>query len=121
MLIWWRVLFAAALVFTAYATLSPLVAPPAIANGDKIAHVLIFGVDALLGLAAFPAAAARRAVLIGLVLFGGAIEGMQGWVPHRLPSMGDALANALGVAVAWLIWRIASNARPEARPPTPAP
>ncbi len=129
MLLVWRVLFAAALVFTAYATLSPLIAPPVIGSNDKLVHMTVFTVDALLGLAAFPAYAARRAVLVGLVLFGGAIEGLQGWVPHRRPSMGDALANTVGVSVAAMIWliasKLASKASPRAartpHPPAPDP
>lgn len=73
---------------------------------DKSNHFLGFAVLAVLGHAAYP----RRstALIIGLLLYGGLIEMLQSFTPHRLAEWADWLADAIGVAVGHgisLAWR----------------
>ena len=43
------------------------------------------------------------------MLFGTAIEGLQGLTPDRMPDPLDALANTLGVLLGWLAARLLPN------------
>lgn len=44
---------------------------------------------------------------VGCVLLGIALEGMQGaWCPGRFPDAWDAMADAVGVGLAWLSFRV---------------
>ncbi|MHB1094507.1 VanZ family protein [Thiobacillus sp.] len=51
----------------------------------------------------------RWRLALAVVLFGGAIELLQGLTPHRQPDVFDALANTGGVLLGWLIARILPN------------
>lgn len=107
----WRVLFALALAATAYASLGPLVAPPEVASSDKIAHLLVYGANCLLGFLAFRERDRRVVLVVGLIAFGCALELLQGLVPHRQPSFADVVANAAGVGAVALAARGAAARR----------
>lgn len=89
----------------AWASLSPRGAHlPQLRGADKIAHAAAYLV--LAGAWAHAlylrAARPRRAALVALALaaaYGGAMEGLQHFVPHRTPELWDAVANAAGAAV----------------------
>jgi VanZ family protein len=66
---------------------------------DKADHVLAFAVLALLGRSAYPDAG--RALWLGLVAYGGAIELLQALTPYRTGDFADLGADALGVLVGW--------------------
>lgn len=73
---------------------------------DKLNHLLAF---AALGLCAIfgwrSGAAARLAVLLALLAFGGAIELLQLRVPNRSGEWGDLAADAIGIGLgALLAW-----------------
>lgn len=51
----------------------------------------------------------RWRLALAIVLFGGAIELLQGLTPLRQPDVFDALANTGGVLLGWLIARILPN------------
>lgn len=103
MLWYWRAAFAAAIAATVYMMLTPLAGPPPpVPGADKIVHFAVFAVNGLLSLPAFPRRG-RRAALCGLLVLGIGLEVLQGWVPHRQATIGDAVANSLGVAFAWLL------------------
>ena len=51
----------------------------------------------------------RWKLAIAVVLFGGAIELLQGLTPDRDPDVFDALTNAGGVLVGWLAARLLPN------------
>ncbi len=66
----------------------------------------------------------RWKLAVAIVLFGLAIEGLQGLTPDRLPDVLDALANSGGVLIGWFSARLLPNfpERLAARRPTlPAP
>lgn len=89
------------------AVLSLCLTPPAAhlpsTGWDKANHALAFALLALLGLAAYPARAAR--VLLGLLAFGAAIELLQSLTGYRTAEWLDLLADAVGVAAGWQVAR----------------
>jgi VanZ family protein len=80
-----------------------LLPPQAMTIWDKAQHALGFAWLAALGLAAYPRAS--MAVAGGLIVWGGAIELMQWATGWRYGEWIDWLADAVGIAAAWLLWR----------------
>jgi len=75
------------------------------AEEDKLHHVLGFLVFALSARLAFPRGRWLW-IALGCLLVGLLIEVVQGWLPLRTASLGDMLANSLGVVSGLLIaWR----------------
>ena len=75
------------------------------AEEDKLHHWLGFMVFALSARLAFPRVRWLW-VALGCLLMGLLIELVQGWLPLRTASLGDMLANSLGVISGLLIaWR----------------
>ncbi len=94
-----RLLFVLALGLTLYATLTPMRGHSGGFPGlDKIVHAALFALNALFGAMSFPRRR-RSSVVVGLVALGAVTELMQGYVPTRFPSLADAIANWVGVAV----------------------
>ncbi len=97
----WQVLWLAALALGLAAGLLPAhTMPDGVQVNDLVAHAVACF---LLGALAYLAFGYRRAffwALAGLVLYGGAIEVLQAFVPNRYPSLADFVADALGVALA---------------------
>jgi hypothetical protein len=82
----------------------PYLPPLAFDVWDKAQHALAFAGLAGLGLWAYPGRA--LVVLLGLLAHGAAIEGAQWASGWRYGDWQDWLADALGVAVAWGVWRL---------------
>ncbi len=103
----WRLLgwvgVALALVFS--------LGPPTLDEGgghaDKLAHVAGYGV--LMFWWAQLVMVRRWRLALAVVLFGLAVEGLQGLTPNRLPDAADALANLTGVLLGWLAARLLPN------------
>lgn len=72
---------------------------------DKAQHALGFAWLGLVGLLAYPRRMAT--VLVGLLLWGAAIEVMQSATGWRYGDVIDWIADAVGVGAAWLVWRLA--------------
>jgi LPXTG-motif cell wall-anchored protein len=68
---------------------------------DKSNHALAFATMALLGAACWPNAFVR--VLIGLAIYGGAIEVAQTFTETRMGEVVDWVADVAGLAIAWAI------------------
>ncbi len=77
---------------------------------DKAQHALAFSVLGLLGLAALPAK--PRQVLMGLVVYGVAIELAQWAVGWRFGEWQDVLADTVGLSLAWLLRYLWQRWRP---------
>ena len=94
-----RALFGIGVVLVALVSLTPQDALPPVALWDKLLHLLAYGALAVLGGVSFPGP--RRMIVLGvwLLLLGAALEFAQGQIPGRFASLGDALANALGVVL----------------------
>ncbi len=80
--------------------------PPS--NNDKISHLIAFVELTVLARLSWPHI---RAIwyLPALLGFGFALEAMQANLPYRVFSLTDVLANAAGIAIGLLIWRVLQN------------
>ena len=102
------------------ATLVLSLLTPALGNGtshlDKLAHLL--GYALLMFWWAQIVIHQRWKLALAVVLFGIAVELLQGLTPNRLPDLLDALANSGGVLLGWLAARRLPNLlqRPVALP-----
>ncbi len=105
------------LALVVYLSLQPGIELPGVFwNADKLYHMLAYGW--LGGLAVWFFAPGRgRIVAFCLIPFGGILEWLQSFVPGREASMGDAVANALGVFVG--IWLAEAVSRRLFRPQEP--
>jgi VanZ family protein len=85
--------------------------PPALDSGgshsDKVAHLLGYAV--LTFWWAQLVTRRRRKLALAVVLFGIAVELLQGLTPVRQPDPLDALANSVGALLGWLIARLLPN------------
>lgn len=89
--------FAAGLAAVTLVTLLPPGNVPATALSDKLGHLLAYLVLAALGRLAFRGPVSLAVVLIGLPLYGGALELVQwGMGFGRSAEIRDAVANGLG-------------------------
>ena len=101
----WRLAFAACLLAVLVLSLVPPSTPMPTTGWDKTNHLLAFSVMAALGCQAFRSRALR--VLLGLLGYGVLIEVLQSLTPYRFAEWTDLLADALGLALGWLLLRIA--------------
>lgn len=70
--------------------------------GDKVAHFLAYAaLGGSAALADIRIAGRARYALVGLALYGAALEGVQGAMGVRQPEITDALANALGAVAGY--------------------
>jgi VanZ family protein len=92
-------------------TLAVSLMPPALDSSgshiDKIVH--LFGYAVLTFWWAQLVTRRRWKLAIAVVLFGVAIELLQGLTPARQPDLLDALANSSGVLLGWLAARLLPN------------
>ncbi len=79
---------------------------------DKSNHLLAFAVLAVLGLRSYPGS--KGVLLVGLLAYGGVIEGLQSLAPDRFAEWADLLANALGLLFGWGLSTCWSQWRPSA-------
>jgi VanZ family protein len=98
--------FAAGIVVVSVLSLTPGDVLPAIDVWDKLQHVLAYLALAVTGGVAFSGGHRLSRLAIGLLILGGTLEALQGLVPGRVVSFGDAVANAIGVALGLAIARI---------------
>lgn len=99
-LLWY---LAGALMLISVATLS-LIPAPDIGVNDKFSHLLIY----LILSAWFSLLVVNRKslawVIVGLIAYGVAIEGLQGLTNYRYAELGDILANGAGILLGTLIF-----------------
>ena len=92
-------------------TLALSLMPPTLGNDesqlDKLVH--LFGYTVLMYWWAQVVIYQRGKLAIAVILLGVAIEGLQGLTPDRLPDVLDALANAAGVLLGWIVARHTPN------------
>ena len=92
-------------VWGSLAPLPPLQVP--LAN-DKLLHFIVYFVLAAIGVAAFRARRPALLAALGLIVLGGVLEILQGFV-GRQTSFADQLANTLGVLAGGLLARLAAE------------
>lgn len=93
----WRWLFATALVIILWLALRPNPGGPDwFDHADKLRHATAF---AALWLVGWRAGGRGWLLGIGLLVFGGLIEGLQSLTPDREATLADVAADAVGLAV----------------------
>ncbi len=92
-----RIAFAVGLVIVVVLSLLPASGLPSTDFSDKIEHFLGYFVLAAAGAAGFHGHRGRIVIILGLILFGILMELGQMVAPGRDPSIGDVIANTLGV------------------------
>lgn len=71
---------------------------------DKANHVFAFAVLAVLGCAAYRGRTAK--VLLGLLVYGAAIEVLQALTPYRWGEAADVVADGMGLLLGWQLGRL---------------
>lgn len=92
-------------LFVTYASLRPIDSA-SLGNWDKIGHLTLYFIFALL---AYRVAANQKTyfyLCLGIVIYSGLMEVAQSFMPGRMMSAYDLLANAVGVAVAIIFTRM---------------
>ncbi len=92
-----RSAFAVGLVLVLVLSLMPASGLPSTDISDKIEHFLAYFALAAAGAAGFHGHRARIIIIFSLIAFGILMEFGQLFSPGRDPSIGDAIANSLGV------------------------
>jgi VanZ family protein len=98
----WRFAFAACLVTVLVLALLPTNQPLPTTGWDKTDHILAFAVLTLLGFHC----GYRTRLAIGLLSYGIGIELLQGLTSYRYAEWRDVVADAMGIAVAFLLARL---------------
>lgn len=83
-------------------------AADASAYSDKFVHAGLFALLGALAVRSWLLAPQRLRVVVGLLLVGVLTEALQSRIPGRSASLGDWLADALGLALGFLLARPAS-------------
>jgi VanZ family protein len=92
-----KTVFFSSLLALAVLSLAPGEALPDTGVSDKLEHFAAYGALGLMGIYAYPEKSRLRWVVIGLVGYGIGLEMLQILVPSRFFSIGDIIANTLGV------------------------
>ena len=94
------VAFAAGLALLTVLSLLPREALPPTGVWDKAQHTGAYFMVTAAGLAAFQGRRGMVGVALFMLAYGGVIEVLQGLTPDRTASLGDIVANAIGIAAA---------------------
>jgi VanZ family protein len=103
----WRALGWLGIVLTLVVSLMPPALDSSSGHADKLVHLAGYAV--LTFWWAQLVIRQRWKLAITVVLFGAAIELLQGLTPARQPDLLDALANSAGVLLGWLAARLLPN------------
>jgi len=93
-----RLVFVAALGVITHLATTPQQYPVVKHLSDKATHILAFYVLALLLDFSFPKTNVGISKVIGLLAYGLLIEVIQSFIPNRMPSLLDLVADGIGIA-----------------------
>lgn len=79
-------------------------AADATAYSDKLVHASLFALLGCLAARSWLQPGQRWRVVLALLLLGGLTEALQAVIPGRSASLGDWLADVLGLALGWRLW-----------------
>ena len=97
-----QLVFGCAVVVVGGLSLLPQEVLPETGVWDKLEHTVAYAALCVIGAIAYPRKLARSKLLLGLVLYGVALEALQSIVPGRVASIADVSANTLGVVVGFM-------------------
>lgn len=104
------VAFAAGLALLTVLSLLPKEALPPTGVWDKAQHAVAYFMVSAAGFAAFQGRRGMLGVALFMLVYGGVIEILQGLTSDRVASIGDLVANAVGIALAAGAARLAALA-----------
>jgi VanZ family protein len=96
--------------FVAYASLTPMDSGP-LGPWDKVGHLLIYAVFAWLGHRLVSNARHYLYLCTGIIIYSGLMEVAQSYIPGRMMSSYDFLANTVGVFIGALLSRTLFRAK----------
>jgi VanZ family protein len=96
--------------FVTYASLRPMNSVD-IGSWDKVGHLVLYFVFAMLGYRIVSNPRYYLYLCIGIVAYSGLMEVAQSFMPGRMMSVYDLLANAVGVAMAMVLTRMLFSAK----------
>lgn len=100
------------LALASVAAVSPAFSPPTLYRLDKFIHIAVFGALALAAVRWGGGMGRALAWCAGFAVAGVVVEFAQHLAPQRSASVGDALANLIGLAMgltAGVLWRVATG------------
>lgn len=100
----WRWAFVVSLVVVLVLALMPARLPMPSTGWDKANHALAFTVLAILGCRSYPRRTAL--VLLGLLMYGGMIELLQGLTGYRMAEWLDLATDGVGLALGFALTRV---------------
>ena len=86
-----------------YLSLAPIAIEVPVEEGDKLGHVAAYAALMFWFANLYESSNRRSMLAIGFVALGVALEFAQGWTGYRNFEVADMVANALGVAVGWVL------------------
>lgn len=98
-----RMAFLVGLAAVMVLSLVPQDMVPSTDVSDKVNHLAAYGALAFAGAIGFRGRRTLVLLAAGLLALGGALEIAQGFVPGRMPSAGDLLADGIGIALGALV------------------
>ena len=101
------------LIYTGFVTFVSLrpIDGAALGNWDKVGHLVLYLIFALLGYRVVSNPKHYLYLCIGIVIYSGLMEVVQSFLPGRMMSGYDLLANAIGVAIAIIFTRMLFTAK----------
>ena len=103
----WLVLGWVWIAIVTYLSLTPHLSEIDVPSGDKIGHTLAYGFLMLWFAQLYRARPITLAIALGLVALGIALEFAQEQTGYRAFELADMGANAIGVAIGWLLGKTA--------------
>ena len=101
-----RILLVVSLLLFTYLATIELELPVMTSIDDKFGHVLVFLYLAFLIDYSFPASRFNLLKIVPLLLYGVVIEVIQYFIPHRMFSLLDLLADGIGIVIYALLFQI---------------
>ena len=96
--------------FVTFASLRPMDSV-ALGNWDKSGHLVLYFIFALIGYRVVSNPRHYLYLCFGIVIYSGLMEVAQSFMPGRMMSIYDLLANAVGVAIAMIFTRMLFSAK----------
>ena len=94
-----KLVFWCAVIAVGVVSLLPRDALPETGMWDKLEHAATYAILCVIGVVSYPRRRTRLALLIGLAVYGIALESLQSFVPGREASIADVIANVFGVVI----------------------
>jgi len=99
----WLVVGWAFVLLVIYLSLTPAPIEVPIGQGDKFSHILAYVVLMSWFVNLYENPAQRIGFALGFIVLGVALEFLQRWTGHRSFEVADMTANAVGVALGWVL------------------